>query len=61
MPDVSMCGDSRCPSRERCYRSPYSGTRPTSRAQTWFSFGRPAAADRCAEFWPVTERAEAGQ
>jgi hypothetical protein len=53
MPDISMCGDLACPSRKACYRHPESGTRPKSRAQTWFSFRRPADADRCAEFWPA--------
>lgn len=48
MPDISMCADHRCPSREKCYR--YTAT-PSEYMQAWGKFGRPDDAEKCDYFW----------
>ena len=50
MPDTSMCLDTACPSRERCYRHPESGTRPDQHLQSYGNFVRVPGADRCEAF-----------
>lgn len=38
MPDITMCANGICPLRQRCYRSPDSGTQPTEWRQSWSVF-----------------------
>lgn len=51
MPDISMCKNAECPSREQCYRF-------MARPDTWQTynmlFAPPAGADRC-EFFAAIE------
>lgn len=54
MPDIAMCADQDCPSRQRCYRF----TAQPSFAQAYGSFTREPGADRCASFWPVKDATE---
>lgn len=49
MPDISMCRDFTCPSRESCYR--YRAV-PNERRQTYAEFDR-GGEDRCGSFQPV--------
>lgn len=53
MPDISMCGDHRCPSRKGCYR--YMAT-PSEFRQAYGMFGRPDDAEKCEHHWPVEGR-----
>lgn len=55
MPDVSMCKDAECPSREGCYR--FIAT--PSELQAYGHFERPPGADKCSNHWPVKSKAEA--
>jgi hypothetical protein len=38
MPDITMCSNIHCPFRERCRRSPASGTKPARSMQYWAHF-----------------------
>lgn len=49
MPDISMCKDRACPSRDKCYRFK---AKPDM-LQSYGLFGRPEDADRCGYYWPV--------
>lgn len=52
MPDISMCADRHCPSRQTCYR--YRAV-PSER-QSWFGQGhREAGWAKCGHFVPVTK------
>ena len=46
MPDISMCRDEKCPSREQCHRYKAS----SCVFQCYSDFGRSPAAVRCANF-----------
>ena len=50
MPDISMCGDDRCPSRKQCYRYM---AQPSEFMQAYAGFGRPDGAEKCDYFWPA--------
>lgn len=53
MPDVALCRDYACPSRETCYR--FLAT-PSPFMQTYASFGREEGAQKCGSYWPTTEK-----
>lgn len=57
MPDISMCADEICPSRETCYRSPASGTKPTEYRQAWMEFRRDPDSERCPDYWQRNHQA----
>jgi hypothetical protein len=51
MPDISMCSDTDCPSREKCYRFM---AQPSEFMQSWGSFGVLRGSDeKCSYFWPA--------
>lgn len=55
MPDISMCADDKCPSRESCYR--FKAT-PSKFLQSWGQFGRPDGDDKCSYYWPVESKSQ---
>jgi len=52
MPDISMCVDVKCPSRNDCYR--YMAT-PTQPMQTYAGFQHEPDS-KCDEYWPAEGR-----
>lgn len=52
MPDIAMCADNACPSKERCIRW---NSRPSEFRQSYGQFGRAADAASCGYFWPDDE------
>lgn len=52
MPDISMCGNRECPLREKCYRHPDSGTKPSPHWQAWTPFKWSDTAG-CNDYWPT--------
>ena len=56
MPDISMCRDDACPSRQQCYR--FTAT-PSQFLQSYGSFGRMPDAEKCDHFWPIKNKIEA--
>lgn len=57
MPDITMCASERCPRKERCYRSPASGTK-AGVYQSWFMIEPDV--DDCVMFWEVKRRSKDG-
>ena len=53
MPDISMCRDSECPSRESCHR--FTAVVKDDGWQSYGNFKRPAGADKCESFIPNSE------
>ena len=53
MPDITMCASERCLRKERCYRSPASGTKPGV-YQSWFMIE--PEMDDCVMFWDKSGR-----
>ncbi len=51
MPDISMCRDQECPSRETCFR--FVAT-PSPFLQTYGAFGRRPNEAKCDHYWPAT-------
>lgn len=51
MPDIQMCQDSMCPSRDRCYRY---RAYPTPYAQSYGEY-RHGSWGACSEFWDCTD------
>ena len=56
MPDIAMCGDKECPSREKCYR--FMAT-PSPHMQSYSHFGREVGDAKCDSFWPVKNKGQA--
>jgi hypothetical protein len=52
MPDISMCGDWKCPSAHACVRSEVSGTEPSDH-QTFAFFDREEGSASCSHFIAV--------
>ena len=54
MPDISMCMNIECDKRKQCYRSYYSGTKPSH----WQSYGSfaPDENGECKAFWDKDTR-----
>ena len=59
MPDISMCANRDCPSRESCYR--YAAEPDHIQAfgdpVNGYFFAPPQGEDRCKFFWPMDEEA----
>ncbi len=55
MPDISMCQDEQCPSRETCYRFK---AKPDLLMQAYGHFGREDGAERCGYYWPLKSPAD---
>lgn len=53
MPDVAMCHNPECPSRQSCYRHAESGTVPVERRQSYMSFQPRKADGKCWAYIPV--------
>ena len=53
MPDISMCTNTDCPSRGKCYRYL---ARPSDPWQTYSKFEVTDGADRCDSFWDAKGR-----
>ena len=49
MPDISMCSNALCPSKEYCYRFTVT---PTPRKQSYMGFGPEEGEDKCNYFYP---------
>jgi hypothetical protein len=53
VPDISMCANSSCPSRFKCYRHQASGTNPTAQRQSYMNYQWSAQTGRCSSYTPV--------
>jgi len=53
MPDISMCKNKECPSREKCYR--YMAI-PSDIWQSYADFKVPARRKKCADFMIIYDR-----
>jgi hypothetical protein len=58
MPDISMCADTRCPSRTICYRY---CAEPEALWQSYGSFGRKKGQMRCEDYWDYRSVSVKGQ
>lgn len=55
MPDISVCVDDACPSKERCFRHEASGTVPDPVWQSWADYtALRAGRDKCEQFIDAT-------
>lgn len=54
MPDITMCANSECKKRFKCYRSPASGTQGSDYQS--YSMFAPDDKGECKDFWDRSER-----